>query len=497
MLASDYFPQSTCAWILSHATERPDSLAVTNGQAGASFHELAGNVVWIMDALTTADIRPGLIVGVVTPDRFLHLLILLACEALGVTTISLQPFEIGAPMKLGRLCDRILASEPLSGPYSAKTFVIVKQDWVVRTNLPIGDHRLDALKRQPDPHGLVRLIKSSGTTGIPKVMGMTHQVWLRSIQTDLCFMLPRTGPHPRFLCLYHFSVRGCHRYAWATLRLGGTVHLGNSDAAWDVIASGMVNYALFITGDLEKLVRRVPPGARPSGFHVDVIGSAVSPWLRGETLNKLAETIVLTYSSNEAAQVSVVDENNVGTLLPGVRIKISGPDGNPVPLGQTGLIRIKCDTMTIGYVDAQASSRETFVEGWFHTNDLGFQPSIDELVVLGRADDVLNIGGLKVSPIQIEDDIRAIDGVLDAVVVQALDRLGIDVLVVAVEVGSGDSRNGLASLITPIIQTFASTYELLLLAGFPRTETGKIRRAAILEAYQRRPGAQSNRAPDG
>jgi acyl-CoA synthetase (AMP-forming)/AMP-acid ligase II len=489
MLASDYSSQSTCAWILSHAAERPDAVAVTNGQVGASFHELAGSIVWIMDALTAADIRPGLILGVVTADRFLHLLILLACEALGVTTISLQPFEIGSPMKLGRLCGRILASEPLSGPYSAKTLVIVTRDWVVRTNLPIGDHRLDALKREPDPYGLVRLIKSSGTTGVPKVMGMTHQVWQRSIQTDLRFMLPRTGPHPRFLCLYHFSVRGCHRYAWATLRLGGTVQLGNSDAAWDVIASGMANYALFITGDLEKLVRRVPSGARPSGFHVDIIGSAVSPWLRGEILNKLADTIVLTYSSNEAAQVSVVDENNVGTLLPGVQIKICGPDGNPVPLGQTGLIRIKCDTMTTGYVDAPASSRETFVEGWFHTNDLGFQPSINELVVLGRADDVLNIGGLKVSPSQIEDDIRAIDGVFDAIAIQALNRLEIDVLVVAVEVGPGDGRNGLASLISPIIQRFASTYELLPLASFPRTETGKIRREAIREAYQRRSGA--------
>ena len=484
MLASDCAPQSTCAWLFSHATQRPDAVAITNGRTGASYHELACNVVWIMDILTAADIRPGLMVGVESADRFLHLMVLLACEALGVTTISLQPFEIGPPMNLGRLCDRILASKPLSGPDSAKTLVIVTREWVVRTNLQIGDHRLDVLKREPNPSGFVRLIKSSGTTGAPKVMGMTHQVWQRSIQTDLRFMQGKVGPHPRFLCLYQFSVRGCHRYVWVTFHLGGTVHLGNSETAWSVIAAGMVNYALFITGDLEKLVRSVPSGARPFGFHIDVIGSAVSSWLRTESLNKLAETILLTYSSNETAHVSVVDENNVGTLLPGVQIKICGLDGNPVPLGQTGLIRIKCDTMATSYVDAPVVSSETFVDGWFHTNDLGFQPSSEELVVVGRADDVLNIGGLKVSPSQIEEEIRALDGILDVIVIQALNISEIGVLVVAVEIGPGGRPDELAFLISPIILRFATPYELLPLAIFPRTETGKIRREEIREAYR-------------
>ena len=231
-------------------------------------------------------------------------------------------------MNLGRLCDRILASHPLSGTDAAKTLVMT-QEWVARTlQVSIGDRQLDMLTREPDPNGLVRLIKSSGTTGVPKVMGMTHQVWQRSIQTDLRFMLPKTGLHPRFLCLYQFSVRGCHRFAWVTLHLGGTIHFRNGDAAWSAISSGMVNFGLFITGDLEKLVRGAPSGAGPFDFHIDVIGSAVSARLRRETRRKLAESMLVTYSSNECAHVSVVDENNVGTLLPGVEVKICDTAGN-------------------------------------------------------------------------------------------------------------------------------------------------------------------------
>jgi hypothetical protein len=208
-----------------------------------------------MDALAAADIRPDLVIGVETADRFLHLLLLLACEALGVTTISLLPSEFGPPMNLGRLCDRILASHPLSGTDAAKTLVMT-QEWVARTlQVSIGDRQLDVLKREPDPNGLVRLIKSSGTTGVPKVMGMTHQVWQRSIQTDLRFMLPKTGLHPRFLCLYQFSVRGCHRFAWVTLHLGGTIHFRNGDAAWGGDCFGH--------GELWAVHHRQPRKARP------------------------------------------------------------------------------------------------------------------------------------------------------------------------------------------------------------------------------------------
>ena len=484
-MALEQSPQSTCASVLAQANHRPDAVAITDGQTAISYRDLACNVVQIMDALTAADIRPDLVVGVETADRFLHLHLLLACEALGITTISLLPFEFGPPMNLGRLCDRILASQPLSGPDAGKTLVMTRE-WIEGTlHVPVDSHRLDALKREPNPDSLVRLIKSSGTTGVPKVMGMTHRVWQRSIQTELRLMLSKTESRPSFLCLYHFSVRGCHRRAWVSLQLGGTIHFSSADAAWRVIASGVVNFGLFITGDLEKLVRGAPSGTGPFDFHIDVIGSAVSARLRRETQRTLAASLLVTYSSNETAHVSVVDENNIGTLIPGVQVKICDAAGNPVPPGQSGLIRIKCDTMTTGYVDAPELSRKMFIDGWFQTNDFGFQPSPNELVVLGRADEVLNIAGLKVSPGQIEEEIRAIDGILDAIVIWALNTLEISVLVVAVETGPNGGRDDLAGLINPIIQRFASTYELLALAAFPRAETGKIRREAIEEAYRR------------
>ena len=405
-------PQSTCQWLASHARQRPAAVAISDGLTICTYRSLAHHVVQILDALVAIGVRHDQVVGVETEDRFLHLLLLLACEALGSTTMSLQPFEFGPGLNLGRLCDRILASQPVTGADGEKTFVMTS-DWVTQAlATPVNDDRLEALERQPDPDGIVRLIKSSGTTGQPKIMAMTHRLQEQTIEGSLLNTLPKVGPHANFLCLYQLSIRGCHRRVLMTLRLGGTIHFLGAATAWDAIASGTVNFALFVTGDLANFVRAAPIGGGPFDIHVEVIGSAVSAQLRQEAMRTLSKSLLVTYSSNETGPVSVVDENNVGTLLPGVEIMIADAGGRAAPFGETGLIRIKSDMMVTGYLDAPAWSRETFVDGWYHSNDIGFQPSSRTLVVVGRTDDVLNIGGMKIPPGPIEAQIRAIGGVL-------------------------------------------------------------------------------------
>jgi acyl-CoA synthetase (AMP-forming)/AMP-acid ligase II len=478
-------PRSTCQWLASHARQRPDAAAVSDGQTVCTYRSLAIHVVQLLDALVALGVRRDQVVGIETNDRFLHLLLVLACEVLGSTTISLQPFELGPGLNLEHVCDRILASQPPAGSNTEKTFVMT-HEWITQALLtPVGSHRLDALERQPDPDGIVRLIKSSGTTSRPKVMAMTHRLQERTIEGSLLNTLPNVKSQPSFLCLYPLSIRGCHRRTWITLRLGGTIHFNAAEAAWDAIASGSVNFALFVTGDLANFVRAAPCGRGPFDIHIEVIGSAVSPLLRQEAAQKLTKSLLATYSSNETGTVSVVDETNVGTLLPGVQIMIAGDDGHAVRFGQPGLIRIKCDTMVTGYVDAPELSRRTFVDGWYHSSDIGFQPSPRTLVVLGRADDVLNVGGMKVPPGPIEEQIRAIDGILDASVAGVPCPSGREVLLVAVETGSNACQPDFRAQVSPIIQQYASAYELLPLSVFPRTETGKIRKDAIQEAYRR------------
>jgi acyl-coenzyme A synthetase/AMP-(fatty) acid ligase len=479
---------TTAQYLATHAREQPRARAITDGTTDCSYRDLAINVVRIMDALTGIGIRPGQVVGVEMNDRFLHLVLLLACETLGATTISLLPFELGPDMDMGSVCDCILVTEPCGGANADKTFELT-QEWLLQALLvPVGEHRLADLGRAPDPDSLVRLIKSSGTTGKPKVMGMTYRVQQRTLRNNLLYAADHIEPHPNYFCLYHFTIRGCHSRALLTLQLGGTIHFATFETAWNVLGARTVNFALFVTGDLERLVRNPPRNAVPFEIHVDVIGAALSPRLRRDTMQTLTTRILVTYGTNEVHHIAAVDADNVGTLFPGVEVTIVDDHGNKVPIGQTGLIRIRSDTMADGYVDAPALTKAAFIDGWYHTGDQGFQPSPGTLVVLGRTDDMLNVGGMKIPAGPVVAQIKAVDGIDDAMVARAVDGAGREVLLVAVEVGSNGGPPDLEGLISPIIQRYSSTYELLPLPAFPRTETGKIQRQAVQQAYRRTAG---------
>ncbi|HET6237102.1 MAG TPA: AMP-binding protein [Acetobacteraceae bacterium] len=82
-MTTDRDQQSTCAWLAHHARRQPMAVAITEGRDACSYRNLAVDVVQFLDALTAIGIRRGQVVGVETGDRFLHLVLLLACEALG------------------------------------------------------------------------------------------------------------------------------------------------------------------------------------------------------------------------------------------------------------------------------------------------------------------------------------------------------------------------------------------------------------------------------
>jgi acyl-coenzyme A synthetase/AMP-(fatty) acid ligase len=472
--------------LADHGRARPDAIAVVHGDLRVTYRSLAQHVVFVADDLTDRGLRPGQIAGVVASDRYLHLLILLAAQALGVTTMSLAQAELGAPARLDGLCDRIIMADPSSS--GSDKMLSMPRDWLQAIlGWPVTDRGWGALERDPDPDFRVRLIKSSGTTGVPKVMGMTHRVQQGVIEKILLHAPPFVLAHPDFLCLYNFAVRAAHARVLLTLQQGGTVQFTGANVIWDQLASGIGNYAMFVAGDLERLVRTVRHGSGPfASLYLEVIGAAVPPQLRQAVQARVTPHIMVTYSSNETNRIAVVEADNVGTLFPDVRVKIVDPQGETVPLGQKGVIHVRTDTMTDGYIDAPALTRAAFVGGWFRTGDIGFQPEAGKLVVLGRDDDMLNIGGVKIAPGPIEQHLKSIDGVRDALVTSIDDHFLTRVMLVAVEIAPQANPAEVTRRITPILRTQVPHFQLLLLPALPRTETGKIRRDAVAALYRQR-----------
>ena len=127
-----------------------------------------------------------------------------------------------------------------------------------------------------------------------------------------------------------------------------------------------------------------------------------------------------------------------------------------------------------------------FVDGWYRTDDFGVMPAPGTLVVLGRADGMLNIGGIKLPVAPLEDQIRTIQMVTDAVVFSDGDDL-----VVAVECPHGPPQ-GMHIAVRSIVSRYVRAVQVTPMPAFPRAETGKVRRNEVIASHQqRRPSLSS------
>src|SRR6202047_3651346 len=122
------------------------------------------------------------------------------------------------------------------------------------------------------------------------------------------------------------------------------------------------------------------------------------------------------------------DRIRYGTLglpVPGFEVKIVDEDGNPVAAGETGHLLVRGSTSAKFYWNQHARSRATFVGSWTLTGDRFRVDANGDYVFAGRADDMLKVGGIYVSPIELESALAAHPAVHEAAVVgrEDSDRL--------------------------------------------------------------------------
>ncbi|OJW25741.1 MAG: hypothetical protein BGO51_17425 [Rhodospirillales bacterium 69-11] len=492
------FP-NTAAALAAHARERPEATALVAPPRHVSYRQLASDVAAAVGALERAGLAPGMRVGIeLRRDRCLHLVLLLACEAIGLTTIAvgsadLVPMEAQADPVL-RGCDRLLLADAAPDPLPHG--LVVPPAWLADLPPPAPAEIAERLCRPPPDDRLVRIVRTSGTTGRPKAIGMTFAAQQRILDTAIARVAPDLGPHPRFLALYALAIRASVTRVLQTLQCGGSVLFAAREQAPALIAAGVVDHLMFLVGDAEWVADRTMPPPKGHRLHVELVGAPADPALRAMLTERFGAHVTTCYSTNETNLISFVGVDGVGALCPGVAVRIVDEAGRVLPLGEVGLIRVRTEVMTQSYVDDPVASAQAFVDGWYHTNDLGFMPDPAHLVVLGRADDMLNVGGVKILPRPIEARLKQVPGVRDAVLL-ALERPGRATRVAAaLELGDSALTPELVDRLRAIMAAAVPDADLRPVPWFPRTPTGKVRRAVLRESLMTA-GEPRHEAADG
>ena len=266
------------------------------------------------------------------------------------------------------------------------------------------------------PEGTALVVPTSGSTGGPRAVVLGHAALAASTAASLAAL--GCAPGERWaLALPLRHVAGLQVLARARA-LDTDVHVVPDPGDPRAIAAAAA-HAEHIALVPTQLVRCLDAGdevvAGLTRFRSVLVGGGPLDPARAQEARDAGVALTLSYGMTETCGGCVYD----GRPLAGVEVDVDAPDGEP------GRIRLRGPMRATGYLDPSPEDAARFTEdGWFVTDDLGRLTATPEgplLEVLGRADVVINTGGVKVDPVAVEALLRAHPAVADAVVVGVPD----------------------------------------------------------------------------
>jgi len=221
--------------------------------------------------------------------------------------------------------------------------------------------------------------------------------------------------------------------------------------------------------------------------------SALPPRVRAELEDMFRVPVAEAYGMTEAATQIACNPLPPGLRKPGSagistgpEIAIMGPDGDLLPSGETGEIVIRGATVTPGYLNNPEANAGAFLRGWFRTGDRGCLDSDGYLFISGRTKEMINRGGEKIAPREIDEALMDHPAVQQAVAFAIPDaRLGEDVgAAVVLREGTSATIAELQHFVGRRLAEFKVPRKIVFVSEIPKGPTGKVQRIGLAAKLQ-------------
>lgn len=331
-----------------------------------------------------------------------------------------------------------------------------------------GSGEATALPGRLVEEGDALVVATSGTTGTPKGVVLTHESVTASARATSTAIGADAGRDTWLCCLplAHAGGLGVVTRALATgtpLRVLAGFNAGIVAEEASALTRGgrRVLVSLVATS-----LRRVDPGL----FKVVLLGGDAPPvWEAPAWPGGRPAPVVVTYGMTETGGGCVYD----GAPLAGVEAQVDG----------SGQIRLRGPVLGRAYRRADGDTALAGAQGWYDTGDGGrWDPRSGRLVVDGRLDDVIVTGGEMVWPAQVEAVLGDCPGVARVAVVGRPDPewgQRVVAVVVASDPTSPPSLDSLRAVVRDRLAPWAAPKEVEVVESLPTTALGKLRRAAL------------------
>ena len=477
------------AYVTFQARLRPTALALITPDRWATYAELDADTDRFAAGLRALGVGPerGVVSLRVANDYLTHVL-WLALARLGVVS---SPYDDPTP-------DLQLVALPAA---EAAGQLALTPEWVAATF--VAEPRPVApVRRGPDE--LARVMLSSGTTRTSRRVPRTWRMLEGNTRTAALTYL--AGKPGRWVCLTGIDTGLGQAMTLAAWSQGVTLV---ADYTPEQLADSLEALRPSIVGltpaYLRRLVAALPPGlgVQP-GMRVVTTGGVLPQDLARETRLRLSSEIVISYGAAETGSAAMADgawleahRGVAGYAVPNVRVEVVDAAGAPVAPGESGEVRIFSDRVSHGYLDDPEATARAFRDGAFYPGDVGRLTADGLLMVDGRMDDRMDLGGMKFLPEELEAVALAHPGVIDAAAYAAPDAQGMDWCWLAVAAAEGFDRQGLADHIARQGDSLPPV-RFAWIDAIPRNAMGKAERRRLREQTIAALGiADSARAPDG
>jgi malonyl-CoA/methylmalonyl-CoA synthetase len=223
-----------------------------------------------------------------------------------------------------------------------------------------------------------------------------------------------------------------------------------------------------------------------------ISGSApLSPATHAEWRARTGHAILERYGMTETNMITSNPYDGdrragtVGMPLPGVEVRVTGPDGAVLPPGEAGAIEVRGPNVFGGYWRLPEKTAEDFREGgWFVTGDLGAFDAEGYLSILGRSKDLVITGGLNVYPAEVEAALDDLPGIAASAVI-GVPHPDFGEAVVACVIaspGSVPEEETVRAALRDRLAAFKVPKRVLVLPEFPRNAMGKVQKAELRNA---------------
>ena len=489
------------------ASQDPDAVAiVAPGRAPLSYGGLTDLVYATVDSLTAYGVNRNDRVAIVLPNGPDMAVAFIAVATMAVSAPlnpEYQKTEFDFYLSDLKASALITLSDLSPAAAVARAQGIPVIELIPSPGLAAGSYTLESDPftsptgyRPPVPSDVALVLHTSGTTSKPKLVPLTHG----NIVSSVCNIANTLRLSARDRCLNLmplFHIHGLVGGLLSSLTAGASVvcspgfysnrvfeWIDEFSPTWYTAVPTMHQSILARASANSEIINR-----RPLRF-IRSSSSALPPHVKTQLEEAFTAPVIEAYGMTEtshqiASNPLPPEERKIGSvgMATGVEIAIIDEEGNLLPPGNGGEIVIRGPSLTRGYEENPEATEAAFLNTWFRTGDRGLLDDDGYLFIKGRIKEIINRGGEKFSPVEVDEVLLSHPKIEQAVTFAVKDeRLGENVAAaVVVKTGTSVTERELREFTAERLAYFKVPRIIVLIDELFKGPTGKIQRIGLAE----------------